>query len=500
MANPILEFVGVSKKYGGNFALEDVSFDVRPGEIHAILGENGAGKSTLVKIVSGQVQPSAGTLMFKGTRVTVHTPARSRQMGVAMVQQELSVFDHLSIAENVFPDHRFAGSAGLINWNLLYRAAQGACEAAGFSADVRAPASALSPGRKQLVEILRCVHSNPSVLVLDEPTSGLNTHETAMLVSLLLSLRDRGVTVLYISHRIPEVLALSNRITILRDGRKRATVENDGLTESSLVQMMVGRDLVSLYDPTATKQNGSGAASLAVEGLSGYGSVHDVDLTLGEGEILGVFGLEGSGSFELAETIVGLRRRRSGRLRVGTTVLRRWQPRKLLSLGVQYLHNNRKDAGLYLALDVSENAEAPRLKRLSSHGLLNRRKLSEVVRSSIQRFEIKARPRHQRVVNLSGGNQQKLMMSLCLDGVPKCFVVCEPTRGVDVGSKAQIHGFLRNVAAEGGSIMMFSSELPEIIALCTRVLIMRAGGVVGQLVGNDITEENVMARAAGASD
>jgi ABC-type sugar transport system ATPase subunit len=321
-----------------------------------------------------------------------------------------------------------------------------------------------------------------------------------MLVSLLLGLRDRGVTVLYISHRIPEVLALSNRITILRDGRERATVENDGLTESSLVQMMVGRDLVSLYDPTATKQNGSGAASLAVEWLSGYGSVHDVDLTLGEGEILGVFGLEGSGSFELAETIVGLRRRRSGRLRVGTTVLRRWQPRKLLSLGVQYLHNNRKDAGLYLALDVSENAEAPRLKRLSSHGLLNRRKLSEVVRSSIQRFEIKARPRHQRVVNLSGGNQQKLMMSLCLDGVPKCFVVCEPTRGVDVGSKAQIHGFLRNVAAEGGSIMMFSSELPEIIALCTRVLIMRAGGVVGQLVGNDITEENVMARAAGASD
>ena len=499
MAQSILYLSNISKRYGAHFALEDVTFDVQQGEIHAILGENGAGKSTLVKIISGQVIPTSGRVQFAGDDVALFTPAHARRLGVAMVQQELSVFDDLSVAENIFPDHRFAARGRWINWSRLNAAARQACEAVNFSVDVRTKVGSLSSGRKQLVEILRCINSDARVLVLDEPTSGLNTHETEALIRLLKTLRERAVTILYISHRIPEVLALSDRITILRDGKKRATLVNKDLNQNLLVRAMVGRELQGIHGHVATVLS-AGQPALRAQTVSGYGLVRDVDLHVRRGEIVGVFGLEGSGFFELAELLAGVRRRRNGILSVNQKQFQRWSPRVLARSGVQYLHYNRKEAGLYLAMDVSENAAAPRLSALSRLGLVDRKALAHVVRSSIQRFGIKCRPSGQRVINLSGGNQQKLMLSLCLDCTPACFVVSEPTRGVDVGAKAEIHNILRNIAASGGSILLFSSELPELLALATTILIMRDGRIARQVTGKEISEESVMAFAAGTVD
>jgi ABC-type sugar transport system ATPase subunit len=497
VAGPILEMQRISKLFGPVPAIEDIAFDVLPGEVHAILGENGAGKSTLVKIICGQFEPSEGQLLFDGKVVETFTPHHARKLGVAMVQQELSVFDHLTVAENLFPDHRFARRGGWISRRRLYSAAAAACAQLNFVIDVRRPVSTLTPGQKQLVEILRCVNANPRVLILDEPTSGLNSREGEALVRLLKMLRAQGVSILYISHRIPEVLALSDRITILRDGRKRVTLANRDLSEDALVALMVGRDLTGLRGKFDDTFEGAKSPALEVKGLRGPGQRRDVSLSVRRGEIVGVFGLEGSGTFELSEMLVGLLPHRTGIIEVQGRHLSNWTPRKLSDLGVAFLHSNRKEAGIYLNLDVSENAAAPRLSDLTRWGLLDRVALGAIVKESIRSFGIKAQPRDQRARNLSGGNQQKLMLSLALKKAPVCFVVNEPTRGVDVGSKAEIHRLLRSLASNGGSILLFSSELPELISLAGAILVMRDGKLLSRLEGEEISEERVMAYAAG---
>ena len=496
-AAPILEMRGISKRFGPVPAIEDIAFEVVPGEVHAILGENGAGKSTLVKIICGQFAPSQGQLFFDGKTVETFSPHHARQLGVAMVQQELSVFDHLTVAENLFPDHRFARRGGWISNRRLYRAAAEACAQLNFEIDVRLPVSALTPGQKQLIEILRCVNANPRVLILDEPTSGLNSREGGALVALLKTLRADGVSILYISHRIPEVLALSDRITILRDGRKRETLVNRDLSEDRLISLMVGRDLTGLRGKSGRSFQGAKSPAFEAKGLRGAGRHHAASLLVSRGQIVGVFGLEGSGTFELSQMLVGLLPPRSGTIEIEGRVSSSWTPRRLNELGVTFLHSNRKEAGLYLNLDVSENAAAPRLSELSRWGLLDRGALGEIVAASIMKFGIKARPRDQRVRHLSGGNQQKLMLSLALKKAPVCFVVNEPTRGVDVGSKAEIHRLLRGLAADGGSVLLFSSELPEMISLASTIFVMRDGKLLSRLEGEEITEERVMAYAAG---
>jgi ABC-type sugar transport system ATPase subunit len=292
-------------------------------------------------------------------------------------------------------------------------------------------------------------------------------------------------------------LALSDRITILRDGRKRETLVNRDLSEEMLISLMVGRDLTGLRGKSGRSFQGAKSPAFEAEGLRGPGQHHAASLLVSRGQIVGVFGLEGSGTFELSQMLVGLLPPRSGTIGIEGRVLSSWTPRGLNELGVTFLHANRKEAGLYLNLDVSENAAAPRLSELSRWGLLDRGALGEIVAGSITKFGIKARPRDQRVRHLSGGNQQKLMLSLALKKAPVCFVVNEPTRGVDVGSKAEIHHLLRDLAADGGSVLLFSSELPEMISLASIIFVMRDGRLLSRLEGEEITEERVMAYAAG---
>lgn len=494
---PILELQGIGKSFGPIVALHPIDLDIVPGEIHTLLGENGAGKSTLVKLVRGQFKPSAGKILFDGKELGNYSPAAARARGIAMVQQELSVFDNLTVLENLFPDNRLAGPLGRLSRKRMLKRAAEVCALFDFNVPPDTLLGELTPGHKQIVEILRCISSDPRILILDEPTSGLNSREGERLVELLKRLREKGTTILYISHRIPEVLELSDRITILRDGRKQATIRNEGLTEHDLVSKMVGREFEGLHRKPDYADFSAAPTAFEASGLVGYEQVADVSLRVHEGESLGVFGLEGSGTVELSEMLYGIQPKHGGTLTVRGTTLSRWTPASLGNRRVAYLPGNRKESGVFLAMDVSENVAAPRLAPLSSAGLLNRSRLRKVVAQSIAAFAVKARPVHQAVRTLSGGNQQKLMMSLAFSRAPSCLIVNEPSRGVDVKAKAEIHRVLKDLARQGGALIVFTSELPEMIALTQRIVVMRDGRIVGQVVGDAISEESVMLLAAG---
>jgi ABC-type sugar transport system ATPase subunit len=307
------------------------------------------------------------------------------------------------------------------------------------------------------------------------------------------------VTILYISHRIPEVLALSDRITILRDGKKRETLINRDISEDALIALMVGRNLTELHHRDVLGYRGDNTKIFEVEAIRASSTSSELSLAVRRGEILGIFGLEGSGTFELAERLAGLRPHSSGMIRIGQRTFQRWSPRDLADCGVPFLHSNRKEAGLFLNLDVTENVAAPRLRQLSRWGLMQQAALVSAVANAIQRFGIKAQPRGQPVRNLSGGNQQKLMLSLALDRRPTCFIVSEPTRGVDVGSKFAIHRLMRTVAADGGGILLFTSELPELLTLAHAAVVMRDGRIVRRFEGDEMTEEGIMVSAAGTT-
>jgi ABC-type sugar transport system ATPase subunit len=493
-----LEIRDLSKHYGIVKALKGVSFTISKGEVHALLGENGAGKSTLIKIISGEEAPSGGSIAINGSDVREFNPSHAMAAGIAMVHQELAVFENMTVSDNIFPSNTFS-SGGFINRRKTDKEARALIDLFGISISPRQKMDSLTMGQQQIVEILRCVSAGREIILLDEPTSGLNQEEVKKLMEIIRTLKNRGITVVYISHRIDEIKTISDRVTVLRDGNYVGTYGNtSSLSEMDLIGRMVGRELSgTLY--SARTEDGIAGDEVVLEVKNFYkkNSVADINFSLHKGEILGFFGLEGSGTNTVSRMIYGLEAADGGTLYLKGREIKKPSPAEMVPGGVMYLNNNRKNAGLLLKSPAVDNLAIPLIKELSDGPFLNNSKMKAHAEKYIGEFNIVIPSVFQQPRYLSGGNQQKLMFSICMGGSPDIVIINEPTRGIDVGAKGEIHRFILSLARNGLSVIVFSSEMPELISLCDRIIVMVKNRIHGEL-GRGMTQEEIMAKAAGS--
>jgi ABC-type sugar transport system ATPase subunit len=492
----ILQFNGISKNFGAVHALKDVTFSVNKGEIHALLGENGAGKSTLIKILSGEYSPDSGTVSVAGEQIKSFHPLVSRSFGISVVHQELSIFENLTVYENIFPYKK--EQSWLIPRKDLIKKTEESMSRLNIHISPTAKMADLRLSVQQMVEILRALSDNARIVLLDEPTSGLNTQETSILMKVLKQLRNDGITIIYISHRISEIIEISDRVTVLRDGSYITTFKNDeNLSQSKLISSMVGRDFEkSIYSKKKSTITSDAKIVFEAAHFTKGTTVIDASLQLRAGEILGVFGLEGSGTYELSRMLFGLHSKDSGSLKFNGKEIKNITPTHMIENGILYLNNNRKDAGLFFKMSIADNMAAPVLDRLTKRWLLSKRMIQDYTLSYVDQFSIILNSIYDTPGSLSGGNQQKVMLSICLGTKPQMIIVNEPTRGIDVSAKQEILNFLKKFVNEGVSILCFSSELPELITLSDRIAVMNTGRIAGIIECDDINENSVMRLAA----
>jgi len=493
---PLLQMRQISKSYESTQALRAVDFSAVAGEVHAIVGENGAGKSTLVKILSGAVRRDAGQILLDDRLVEIDSPFRAHQLGIRAVYQEFSLVPHLSITENILMGQMPTASfRWLVDWPSAHRQAQDILEGIGFSGfNVKTRVSRLSVPHQQMVEIAKALAGKPRILILDEPSAVLSHEEIKSLFALIRQLtREQSTLVLYISHRIDELFEVADRITVLKDGELVGTVRPSETNQDQLIKMMVGRTLDEIYPPA---RNGRGETILQVSGLSRQGVFSDVSYTLARGEILGLFGLVGSGRTEVARCIFGAEQATSGEIVLKGQLFRPRNPRIAVTAGIAYLTEDRKRDGLVMTCSMRDNASLASLPEISHWGLLNRRQQTDRIQAKIR--ELNIRPPHlERLVRqFSGGNQQKVAFAKWLLVHADVLILDEPTRGVDVATKVEIYQIIRGLAEQGRAILLISSEMPEILGMSDRVLVMRGGRVVGELTKAEATEERLLALAA----
>ncbi|HYF01531.1 MAG TPA: sugar ABC transporter ATP-binding protein [Planctomycetota bacterium] len=466
----MLSFRSVSKRFGGIQALRDVSFDVAAGEIHAVVGANGAGKSTLLKILSGVIAPDAGEIRIEGRPVRIGSPWQAQRLGIGLVPQETTLCENLTIAENVF--------LGRFRWLRMDRLAEqtrAMLAELGLDFDPRAKVGSLSVGQKQLVQIVRARVDQPRILALDEPTASLSEGEVERLFRVLRGLRAKGVTMFFVSHRLKEIQAVADRATVMRDGQVVATVDAKAAAREELVRHMAGREVEVVRGGSSA----GNAAVLEVRGLSGEG-FSDVHFSLRRGEILGWFGLVGAGRTETARALFGLDPAR-GEMDGRPLDVR--SPRRAIARGIVLVPEDRKKQGLVLKMAVGENLTLPMLREMVRGGFIPTRHEASIVRSFIERLRIRCAGPEQRAGELSGGNQQKIVLAKWLEARPRVLILDEPTKGVDLAAKAEIHTLMREVAAGGAGVILISSELDEVRALADRILVFRAGRVNGEFPG-----------------
>lgn len=488
-ANAAIALAGISKSFTGLKVLSDVSFDLRAGEVHALLGENGAGKSTLIKIMSGLHQPDEGMIKVAGHAVTFTTPRAAHHHGIATVHQELLLFPELTVAENVFLGQAPRTSIGSIDWATMRRRARELLDSLdSFDLDIDIRVAALSVANRQRVEIARALAQDAKVVIMDEPTAALAEADVQKLMGIVRSLKARGVGIIYVSHKLPEIFALADRVTVLRDGQHVGTKDIAEVTEASLVSMMVGRPLDRLYPK---KIGESGEVALELRNISYRNVVRDVSFALRRGEILGIAGLVGSGRTETALTIFGITPKTSGEIFLDGKPVEIGSPEAARDLGIAYVPEDRGQQGLVKSQSIAENIALANLKRVSSGWFVDAAKVLAEANAAITRFGVKARGPEQVVRELSGGNQQKVVLGKWLAATPKILIVDEPTRGIDVGAKAEIHLLLRKLAGEGMAILMISSELPEVLGMSDRVLVMNGGRIISTFAEGEVTAEAV---------
>ena len=489
----MLEVRSVSKAFPGTQALDQVSLAIRKGEVHAVLGENGAGKSTLMLILAGVHQKDSGQILLEGNPVEIQDPHHAQTLGISMVHQDLSLAPPLSVAENMFANRQPLNSLGMVDFPRLYQQTREALAQFEVNVDPRRPVRDLSVAIQQVVEIATALSRQAKVLILDEPTSALTAHETEILFRIIGQLRTQGVTILYITHKLSEVMEISDRFTVLRDGQVVGTLETRQATEDDIVRMMVGREL-SQYFPDLGRVTDE--CLLEVKNLSGR-TFRNVSFKLYKGEVLGVAGLAGAGRTDMARAIFGADPLVSGDIYLNGHKIQVNSPAAAVNHGLGYVPEDRKEAGLFLSLTVRENTVAAGLQQFSNLIFMDHRKMLSAVTDIVRNLDIKTPSLEQQVMNLSGGNQKKVMLAKWLVINPKVLIVDEPTRGVDVGVKADVHQLLRDLAVRGVGVIMISSELPEVLGMSDRILIMREGEIVGEISHADATEENVMSYAAG---
>ncbi|MDZ7705784.1 MAG: sugar ABC transporter ATP-binding protein [Trueperaceae bacterium] len=490
----ILELKDITKTFPGVTALDQVSFDVRPGEIHALLGENGAGKSTLMKIMAGTYRPNGGTLLLEGEPVSFSNPLDAKQKGILLIHQELSLVPGLSVAENIFLGSLPTKALRRVDWAKLWRDASEILDALECTFGPKVKVSELSIANQQMVEIARALAFDPRVVVFDEPTSSLTDQEKTILFKNIRRLQDQGVAMVYISHRMDEIFELSDRITVLRDGKYRGTLYTSETNEDEVTKLMIGRFLDDYYE---RHDPDYGQEVLAVEKLGSAGLFEDVSFTLREGEVLGMYGLIGAGRSEVAEAIFGLRELSGGQIRLYGQPVTINSPTHAVKLGIGFVPEDRKTQGLVLNMNVRNNISLAKLDELTRLGLITTGEEHELYETYQNKLEIKTPGPKQKAVNLSGGNQQKIVIAKWLAMKPKLLILDEPTRGIDVGSKSEIHKLIGELAAQGYAVLVISSEMPEVMGVSHRILTMYSGRVTGEFDGNTVSEDDLINAATG---
>ncbi|HEX8275664.1 MAG TPA: sugar ABC transporter ATP-binding protein [Longimicrobiaceae bacterium] len=494
MAEPAVRFEGVTKRFPGALALSEVSLEIAAGSCHALCGENGAGKSTLGKILAGIHAPDGGQLYVHGRPVRFGSPRDALAAGVGMVHQELAFCDNLSVAENLNLG-ALPTRGGLVSRREMERRAEAMLAEVGGGVDVRRPLGELNVAQQQLVQIASAVGGGARVVVFDEPTSSLSQPEAERLYALIGRLRERGVTCIYVSHRMPEIFRLCDAVSVLRDGKHVATRSTEGLTEGELVRLMIGRPLAEYFP--GHLDAAPGEELLRVEGLTLPGKFHDVSFTLRAGEVVGLAGLVGAGRSEVAQALFGLERGVRGTVRVAGRPVRIRTPAQAIRLGIGLVPEDRKKQGLVLGASGLHNTSLPILDRLSRLGWIRRREERALADEYYRRLRVRAPGVDTVVAGLSGGNQQKVVIARWLAARSRILVLDEPTRGVDVGAKAEIHALVDGLAAQGAAVLLISSELPEVIALSRRILVLREGRLVGEVARAEATQDRLLQLMAG---
>jgi ABC-type sugar transport system ATPase subunit len=502
---PILAMRGIRKAFPGVQALDGVDFEVNPGEVMALVGENGAGKSTLIKVLAGAHTADAGEISVNGQSVKITSPRRARELGIAVIYQELNLAEQVSVSENIFVGREYRTRLGFVDHWAMHAHAREWLEALHINVDPHMEVRRLSIARKQMVEIAKALSLDASIIVMDEPTSSLPTatasptemNEVEVLLDLILKLRSRGKAIIYITHRMGEIFRISDRVTVLRDGRLvgvRTTAETN---PDEIVSMMVGRDLEDLYGHT--EQPRIGEVALAVHGLRRTGLLHDIGFHVRAGEILGVAGLVGAGRTEMARAVFGVDPKDGGEVRIGNRTVGIRTPRDAIEVGLGYLPEDRKLQGLFLKMALRVNVTAANIDRVSRAGFIQPGKERELSQWFVKQLNIRTPSIEQRAKNLSGGNQQKVVIAKWLAVQPKILIMDEPTRGVDVGAKSEIYALMHDMAQRGMAIIMISSELPEVLGMSDRIAVLREGHLAGELSRAEATEEKIMALATGTA-
>ncbi len=492
----VLEAREIGKSFGPVEVLRGIPLALKAGEVHAVIGENGAGKSTMMRILSGHLKPSAGTLAMDGQPVVFADPVAAEKRGIVLVHQEILLAPDLTIAQNLFLGREMRRGV-FVDDAAMNRIAADKMAELGARLDPRTPVRALSIAQRQLVQIARALLAPHRVVIFDEPTATLSGVEAEALFLAIHELKSRGVAVLYISHRLPEVKAIADRVTVLRDGRHVATREMSELDPAAMARLMVGRDMANLYPPRTPAPDTEPV--LEARDVAVPGHVESASFVLRKGEILGFAGLIGAGRTELFEALVGLRARR-GEVRLEGRPVGFRDAAASMAAGIVYLSEDRKGKGLLLQQDLRTNLTLAALSRFAGRGLVAEGREWEELDRAIAGFDIRARRRDMLAGQLSGGNQQKLLLAKMMLLEPRIVIIDEPTRGIDIGTKEQIYRFIAQLAGEGRSIVVISSEMPELIGLCHRIVVMREGRIAGEVTGEEIAEDPIMFLATGVHE
>ena len=486
----MLNIDGVSKIFPGIKALDDVHFTLKKGEIHALIGENGAGKSTFIKVLTGVHQPDSGTLTLKGRSIVMSDPLVARRHGIAAIYQHLAAYPHLSVAENIFMcNEQRAGQSPVISWKQTHRKARELLDSLGSTISTSAIMGELSVAQQQIVEIAKALSQEADILIMDEPTAALSKKESEELYAIARRLRDKGTSIILISHRFEDVYSLADRVTVLRDGRYIGTWDIQDTDEGMLVNHMVGRSIDQFF-PQKTAPIGE--ELLKVDSISRLGHFKDVSFTLHAGEILGLTGLVGAGRTEVVEAICGVTKPDSGSVTLLGRDVHFNRPGQALAEGLALLPEDRQKQGLLLPWSIEDNITLSNLKTCRSHRFISRKTIQDKAEQTIKRLNIKARSGKDTADSLSGGNQQKVVLGKLLDANARVMVMDEPTKGVDVGSKAAIYQIMCELALQGFGILMVSSEMPEVLAMCDRAVVMRQGRVSAIIDRADFSPEGIL--------
>ncbi|TDO93852.1 ribose transport system ATP-binding protein [Halanaerobium saccharolyticum] len=490
----LLEMHGISKSFYGTQALKDVDIKIEPGEIQAVCGENGAGKSTLMNIMTGILQPDSGEIVFEGQTLSDLNPRTAQEKGISIVHQELSLCPEVSVAENIFMGRVPEKRRGMVNFKQMRQEAEKVLNRLNLEIDVKKPVGKLGISEQQMVEIAKALSINAKILILDEPTSSLTDTESQILFENLMRLKKEGIAIFFISHRLTEIFQVCDSYTVLRDGVHVGNGKIEAVDPDDIVRMMVGRELDQAYPDKGTEV---GKNILKVKNISRKDEFENISFEVNEKEIIGLFGLIGAGRSETMRTVFGINQPDSGKIELFNEDITANNTRKNIDQGLVYISEDRKEQGLFLDMDLNANVVAADLEQVSENNLVKKRKVKKIGENFVEIMNTKYASLDQPVRSLSGGNQQKVLLAKWLAVEPRILILDEPTRGIDVGTKFEIHTKLRELANDGHGVMFISSELPEILGLSDRILVMHQGRLVGELDAETATEEEIMMYASG---